>query len=249
MESNLSVTEYCFSAPVPGPLKFAFISDLHCCRNAPVLDKLSQLKPDAVLVGGDFIHSNIKFQEGFAFLRESAEKFPTFCSIGNHELRYQGDLHSAIRETGVTCLDNAFLDFQGVLLGGLTSALREQRIPNRFFLTQVPDLGFLHRYARTPGYKLLLCHHPEYYPRYIRPLPIDLMLAGHAHGGQIRFFNHALYAPGQGIFPRYTGGIHENRLIVGRGLGNTAFFPRINNDPEIVVIRLTPAEEASPSDG
>ena len=243
MAPVLTVSEYCFSTPIPDDLCFAFISDLHCCNNDPVLQKLSVLRPDAVLVGGDFIHSNIKYQEGFEFLRRSAENFPTYCSIGNHELRYQGDLHQVIRETGVTCLDNASAEFHGVLLGGLTSALREQRIPNRFFLTQVPDLGFLFRYARSPEYKLLLCHHPEYYPKYIRMLPIDLMIAGHAHGGQIRFFNRALYAPGQGIFPRYTAGIHENRLIVGRGLGNTAFFPRINNDPEIVLIRLKPSAQ------
>ena len=243
MGTQLAVSEYCFSAPIPEKLCFAFISDLHCCNNDPILEKLAEISPDAVLVGGDFIHSNIKYEEGFDFLRRSAACYPTFCSIGNHELRFQGDLHEAIRETGVTCLDNAFTDFHGVLLGGLTSALREQRIPNRFLLTQVPDLGFLYRFSRAPGYKLLLCHHPEYYPKYIRPLPIDLMLAGHAHGGQIRFFDHALYAPGQGIFPKYTGGIHENRMIVGRGLGNTAFFPRINNDPEIVLIRLAPSSE------
>ena len=240
MKPVLTVSDYYFEAAVPKALCFAFVSDLHCCDNNPVIDKLWEVEPDAVLVGGDFIHSNIKYEEGFAFLRRSAACFPTFCSIGNHELRYEGDLHAVIRETGVTCLDNQSVEFEGVQLGGLTSALREQQIPNRLFLTQVPDVVFLSQYSRLPGYKLLLCHHPEYYPKYIRQLPIDLTVSGHAHGGQIRFFDRAIYAPGQGILPKYTSGLYDGRLIVGRGLGNTAFFPRINDDPEILAIHLAP---------
>ena len=243
MKNVLTVSDYSFSVPVPRKLCFAFVSDLHCCDNDPVIAKLALLRPDAVLVGGDFIHSNLKYQEGFQFLERSAALFPTFCSIGNHELRFQGDLHGEIRSTGVTCLDNASTLFQGVQLGGLTSALREQQIPNRLFLTQVPDLAFLHRFSRLSGYKLLLCHHPEYYPKYIRSLPVDMILSGHAHGGQIRFFNRALYAPGQGIMPKYTSGLYDSRLIVGRGLGNTAFFPRINDDPEIITIHFNPIEQ------
>ena len=240
MNSLPTVSPYRFSAPVSRELCFAFVSDLHCCDNSPVLHRLCQLQPDAVLVGGDFIHNNLKYAQGFDFLRQSGERFPTFCSIGNHELRFQGDLHAEIRRTGVVCLDNTFTQFHGVQLGGLTSALREQHVPNRFFLTQLPNLAFLRQYSRLPGYKLLLCHHPEYYPKFIRSLPIDLTLAGHAHGGQIRFFDRALYAPGQGLMPKYTGGLYDGRLLVGRGLGNTAFFPRINNDPEILAIYLTP---------
>ena len=240
MKNALTVSEYCFPASISRELCFAFVSDLHCCDNGPVLRKLTELQPDAVLVGGDFIHNNLKYKEGFEFLQYSAALFPTFCSIGNHELRFRGDLHAEIRRAGVLCLDNTFTEFKGVQLGGLTSALREQRIPHRLFLTQVPNLAFLYQFSRLPGYKLLLCHHPEYYKKYIRSLPIDLTLSGHAHGGQIRVFNHALYAPGQGILPKYTSGLYDGRLLVGRGLGNTAFFPRINDDPEILAIRLKP---------
>lgn len=240
MKNILTVSEYRFSAPISHPLCLAFVSDLHCCENEPILEKLNTLQPDGVLVGGDFIHSNLLYQEGFDFLRLSAQQYPTFCSIGNHELRFQGDLLGEIRKTGCKCLNNTSVRFGGVQLGGLTSALREQRVPQRLFMTQVPDLGFLHHFAHRPGYKILLCHHPEYYPKYIRQLPVDLILSGHAHGGQIRFFNRGFYAPGQGILPKYTAGLHENRLLVGRGLGNTAHLPRIHNDPEIIALHLTP---------
>ena len=69
---------------------------------------------------------------------------------------------------------------------------------------------------------------------------IDLILAGHAHGGQIRLFGHGLYAYGQGLFPKYTKGIYDGKLIVSAGLANTSRFPRINNPPEIVFLTLKP---------
>ena len=73
----------------------------------------------------------------------------------------------------------------------------------------------------------------------IKPLPIDLTLSGHAHGGQWRFFGRGVFSPGQGLFPKYTSGMYDGgRFIVGRGLGNPIIIPRIFNSPEVLVIRL-----------
>lgn len=99
-----------------------------------------------------------------------------------------------------------------------------------------PDLDWLDGFERSPGYHILLCHHPEYYPNLLRDRSPDLILCGHAHGGQWRIAGHGLFAPGQGLFPRYTSGVYEDRLVVSRGLCNTAVFPRINNPTEIVYI-------------
>ena len=64
----------------------------------------------------------------------------------------------------------------------------------------------------------------------------DLILSGHAHGGQIRLFGRGLFAPGQGIFPKYTSGIHGS-MIISRGLSNTGgMIPRLFNRREIVYI-------------
>jgi predicted MPP superfamily phosphohydrolase len=86
----------------------------------------------------------------------------------------------------------------------------------------------------------LLSHHPEYYPKYIKELTIDLTLSGHAHGGQWCFFGRGVYAPGQGILPKYTHGMHDGKFIVSRGLSILNPIPRINNKPEIIVIQLEP---------
>ena len=71
----------------------------------------------------------------------------------------------------------------------------------------------------------------------------DLVLSGHAHGGQIRLFGHGLFAPGQGIFPKYTKGLYDGRLIVSTGLKpKEGLIPRINNKRQIVVIDIAPKE-------
>ena len=69
------------------------------------------------------------------------------------------------------------------------------------------------------------------------------MICGHTHGGQIRvpFLLNGLFAPGQGSFPEYAGGLYEMpdcTMIVSRGLGNSLFPLRINNRPELVIITL-----------
>jgi predicted MPP superfamily phosphohydrolase len=98
----------------------------------------------------------------------------------------------------------------------------------------------LDAFSSVEGFKLLLCHHPEYYPRYIRERDIDLTLSGHAHGGQWQIVGRGIFAPGQGLFPRYTGGVYEGRLVVSRGLTNTVSVPRFGNPTELVRIHLLP---------
>ena len=67
---------------------------------------------------------------------------------------------------------------------------------------------------------------------------MDLVVAGHAHGGQIRIGNQGLYAPGQGLFPRYTRGLADGRMIISAGAGNPAGAPRWGNPCEVLRITL-----------
>ena len=100
-----------------------------------------------------------------------------------------------------------------------------------------PDIGWLEEFERQPGYRILLCHHPEYYPRFLKGRDIDLILSGHAHGGQWRIGRQGIFAPSQGLFPRLTEGVHDGRLVISRGLANRTPVPRLNNPPEIVYIQ------------
>ena len=61
-------------------------------------------------------------------------------------------------------------------------------------------------------------------------------MSGHAHGGQWRIFGRGVYAPGQGIFPKYTSGVIDGRCVISRGLSNHTHVPRIFNPPELVMV-------------
>ena len=150
----------------------------------------------------------------------------------------------------------------GLVIGGLTSAMmtdcrnyrrrfgadapypHETRHTDRVFLRTEAD--WLDDFTAQEGYKILLSHHPEYWclrEPMLRKRKIDLVLSGHAHGGQIRLFGQGLYSPGQGLFPKYAGGIYRGPhgcMVVSRGTTNTApFVPRLFNPPEVVVIDVS----------
>ena len=90
---------------------------------------------------------------------------------------------------------------------------------------------------------MLLCHRPEYTADFRRS-GYDLVVSGHAHGGQWRLPGviNGLYAPGQGLLPKYAGGLYDlgkTKLVVSRGLRQD-YLPRVFNPPEVVLVRLLP---------
>lgn len=234
---SVSVKQYTLAADVATPLTFAFVTDLHDCPNEPVLQILRTHKSDAILVGGDFVHSASHCERGMEFLREAAKLRPTFCTLGNHEKKCRRSAATLAADSGAVVLDNAAWLFRDIYIGGLSSGFPEKQSDLR--PTPPPDAEWLEEFSRLDRYKLLICHHPEYYRQYIRPLPIDLTLSGHAHGGQWRIFGQGIFSPGQGLFPHYTSGIYGGRLIVSRGIGNAhRMIPRIGNPPEVIFITL-----------
>ena len=90
-------------------------------------------------------------------------------------------------------------------------------------------------------YCILLSHRPELFELYCKT-GINLVMTGHAHGGQIRLpFIGPLFSPSEGLFPKYAEGVHTNQIttmIVSRGLGQSQFPLRVNNSPELVFVTL-----------
>ncbi len=233
---HFQVSEYGLSAPIPEPLRLALVADLHNMDAAAVAQAVKDAKVDATLILGDLYESPPR-RSYYAFdqaiqLLESLSPLPIFYVMGNHDYRLPDEMRGALDRCGVTLLHDTVVPFRGLTLGGIASA--------EFVRGHVPNTEFLARFASCPGYKVLLCHHPEYYPRFIRDLDIDLTLSGHAHGGQWRFFGRGIYSPGQGLFPRYTGGVYENRLLVSRGLKISRPIPRLFNPRELAILTLTP---------
>ena len=91
-------------------------------------------------------------------------------------------------------------------------------------------------------FTLLLSHRPELFDVYVEE-NLDIVLTGHAHGGQFRLpLVGGLAAPNQGILPEYDAGLFRKgttNMIVSRGIGNSIIPIRFNNPPEIVVVKLT----------
>lgn len=112
-----------------------------------------------------------------------------------------------VRQSRVTLLDDADCLFRGIRIGGLSSQMEKK-----------PNLAFLDRFERKDGFRLLMCHQPEIWRDYVRGRDIDFTVCGHAHGGQIQIRGQGLYAPGQGLFPKLTHGLHDGgRMMVSRG--------------------------------
>ncbi len=233
-------------------LRLLLLTDLHNVRYDEIIRQSAELYPDIIAVVGDVTRGLKKYDRVEGFLAACAGIAPTFLSVGNHD---RVGVLRKLNNGSAVLLNDEYIDtvIKGVNLriGGLTapvfcySGKKEimqlecgcgEKISDR----RKPNTAWLNDFCNISSYKILLCHRPEYYPKYISQLPIELSLAGHAHGGQWRipFTQQGVFATGQGFFPRLTGGVFEERVVISRGLSNTAFFPRFFNPCEIVAVEI-----------
>ena len=238
MSSKISTTHYNIHRDEIQKTTFAFIADFHNSEVEPAMEILDECKVDAVLIGGDFVHNHDNYINGIDLLKQCSEKYPTFVEIGNHETKSNLDVISLVNESGATLLDNTYTEYRGMVIGGLTTGFGFDVKQSPFKKTPKPKLDWLEEFCGQKGYKILINHHPEYYPKYLIDKDIDLILSGHAHGGQWRLFGQGLIAPGQGLFPKYTSGFYDNKMIVSRGATKKNLIPRINNKPEVIIITI-----------
>lgn len=224
---------------VLAPLVIALIADLHGRSYHNIVDSLEKYYPDVIVIVGDVINYDTD-QYPLYFFKQCSLIASTFFALGNHERKITNKQINDVQSTGTVILDNAWVKFRDFFIGGMTSPfVTEWRETHKTaFHFALPVTSWLDKFEEQEGFKILLDHHPENYERITKKRDIDLILSGHAHGGQIRIFNHGLYAPHQGFFPKYTSGVYENRLVISRGLGNTKAIPRIGNPTELVYIRI-----------
>ena len=252
---QMVVTDYKIEVDVSKPLTIAVIADLHDGNWEAIYESVGFRKPDIIAIPGDLISTTLT-DNCISFLTACGSIAPTFYSMGNHETRLEAGDMVEIGKTGAVLLDDHAVKVGDITVGGLTSGYRFQReqfgqkySAGGYSLNPEPDLNWLKVFSELSGFKVLLCHHAEYYPRYIKQTDIDLTLAGHAHGGQIRLGSQGLFAPNQGFFPKWTAGVHEERLVISRGLANTAgWIPRLGNRPELVYATIgTPPDHSHKS--
>lgn len=230
------------------PLRLALVTDLHSCRygtdQQELLDAIARQAPDALLLGGDILDDHLPRAPGEQFVTQAAQRWPTFYVTGNHEYR-TGEIDGIKRfltQAGVTILSGDCVPFSAK---GQTIQLCGADDPEG--IGQAAMNAQLAQGAAAADREIctvLLAHRPELISLY-RAYPFDLILSGHAHGGQWRIpgLINGLLAPGQGLFPAYAGGRYEFTdctFIVSRGLAReTTRVPRLFNPPELVIIALT----------
>ena len=258
---------YYINAAVHKSVVLSVIADLHNADAHDVVASLRRHSPDFILVIGDILQARIgskniyehiphstqhlKYAENAVnFLGEAVKIAPVILSTGNHELYFDGDDASLLDKIGVIFLDNTFVKEQGIVFGGLSSPYwalagtgiaksKDEHAARWEVIYKNYDIDFLDEFENQDDYKILLCHHPEIYDKYLKDRAgINLILSGHTHGGQIRLFGRGLYAYGQGWFPKYTKGIYDGKLIISAGLANTSRVPRLFNPPEVVYVEL-----------
>ena len=269
MKGRLVVRHYEVNArEVSSPVRIALVTDLHSCYYGPMQEKLISAidaqSPDLVLLGGDIFDDRLGNANTELFLAGIAGRYPCYYVTGNHE--YYGkpgeyDIRmSILQKYGVTVLSNAC---KTIHVNGTAINLCGVDDPHSYMVKfdRVKDpQGYpnardekmnvfhqnLHRLsaqAQKPYVTVLLSHRPELFETYVSE-GFDLVLCGHAHGGQWRIPGvlNGLYAPHQGLFPPYAGGMYQKdntTMIVSRGLAReTVPVPRIFNPPELVVITL-----------
>lgn len=243
--------------------RFAVVSDLHARPYKKVLSALKKISPDAILLPGDIVeiaaaYMDKRNQNGLNFLEEAVKIAPCYYCYGNHEIFYShakfghsktpdkklGEEYiERIKSCGVKLINDEYSEICfkndgqneqcGVFVGGLVCGRDKDPVLNM----QKPDLKFLADYDKVEGFKILLCHYPHYYNEFLTDTSFDLILSGHAHGGQWRVFGRGVYAPHQGIFPKFTSGICDGRHIISRGAANNVKpIPRFFNPCEVLEI-------------
>ena len=238
--SKLIKTEYSMvSDRIARPLRLVLASDLHDGQRAAI-DGAAMLRedtPDLLCIVGDLYESPprnpFSLEHALSFLHGLPRGLPIVYCRGNHDESKHAEIDRALSDLGVIELDASSIELFGIRVGGLRSAL---------YRGGIPDLAFLDEFEKEDGFKLLLSHHPEYYPLYIRERRgIDLTLSGHAHGGQWKLLGLPIFAPGQGLFPKYVSGqLDGGRLCVGRGMHNSIKIPRIGVPTELVYLTIKP---------
>ena len=227
------VTTYTMPSPYPA-LAIALVADLHNTDPSQTLRLLEKEKPDLIVIAGDLYEGpprreRVEWEHAARLLKACGELAPTYYSQGNHDQTLCAEIEAAIKEAGVTLLTDRAVYAHGIHIGGLGSAYYQE--------DDTPNLAFAIDFSHREGYKLLICHHPEYYRRYLKDLPLDLILSGHNHGGQWRVFGRGVYVPGQGLFPPHTHGVIDGRLVVSCGVSNNVWVPRIGVPTELVMLR------------
>ena len=254
--NGLKVQHYVVEADsVQTPVRIALITDLHSCgygeNQRELVDAVNNQNPDIVLLSGDIFDDRIPDDNTKQFLQGVGKRYPCYYVTGNHEYwsgssafsEKMGILESCgIQRLSETC-ETIMIQGTAMNLCGVDDPDAAMIASDQSAVSFFEQISHVRKASGNGKYTILLSHRPEFFESYAAQ-GFDLVLCGHAHGGQFRIpgILNGLYAPNQGFFPKYAGGEYhkeQTTMIVSRCLARESTrLPRFYNPPELVMIHL-----------
>jgi predicted MPP superfamily phosphohydrolase len=249
---RLEVKEYIFTSPdLPAAFdgtRIVLVTDIHCGRFfsqdrvSDVVDRVHELDPDLIVLGGDFVFAQMENAEPcFAELARLQAPLGVFAVLGNHDHgEYDRDdrgpqrVLEAAEKADIPVLVN-----QAVWVEKAGDRIRVGGVDDHS--TGRPQLGPIVSGTETSDFVLLASHNPDFSER-IPAGTVDLVLSGHTHGGQVTLFGlWAFHVPSE-FGQKYRTGMVVNdttTVVVSNGVGTSTFLPiRILARPQIVVVTV-----------
>lgn len=233
--------------------KILQLSDFHnnCFykKNANLLERIKSINPDIIIITGDLFDRRRKNNSyGLSFAKQLIDlrAAPIYYITGNHEMKMSSlnSLMKSLEAMGIILLRNTtvLLNRQNeyITITGIDPNIKEmQRDKEMAVFDDI--IKKISMQKRQDSFNILLSHRPDMFEVYAKN-GFDLSFSGHAHGGQMRLpIIGGLYAPNQGVLPKYTAGEHrigDSVIIISRGLGNSLFPLRVFNRPEVITVTL-----------
>lgn len=258
--NKIVITNLKVKAKVNKSLRIAQISDLHSKEfgknNNTLYKVIIEQEPDIIVATGDLIDSNMKrINEIIEFCSRLNKRVPVYYILGNNEMRCSrvNEIVEKLKQKNINVLENEIskIKIKGNIINILGLAEKRvdkgemfySKVNSRYEIENVDSL--FRKLENLIGIKIVLSHYPENY-EYVGDYSyskynFDIMFSGHAHGGQFILPGlGGVFAPGQGLFPKYYKGIYgkKNKLVVSRGLGNSGFPLRLFNRPDLVIVDI-----------
>ncbi len=240
---KIDTTKYIIhTKKVDDEINICVLADLHCRRFGKNQERITKIiednHPDLIIIPGDLFDLDRDHSISFELI-EAIKEYPVYFTSGNHDnyLKEINELREQLRQMGVHVLEDTTELFQkgntSIEICGMSDHGRKPII----------EPSVLDEMYHTDNYRVLISHRPDYVDFY-NEIHCNLIISGHVHGGQWRipFVHKGLYAPQQGILPKYYEGIHRLKnkfFVISRGLASgNPYIPRLYNDPEVVFITL-----------
>jgi len=258
--NTIAIVHYNLKSPLlneQSNIKIVLVSDLHSGvygkDQSILIDKIKNSSPDLIVLAGDIFDDLVPMTGAKLFLSGIADIAPVYFVTGNHE-HWSSDLmtiHEVLLSYGVTILSdeytNIIINNNEIVLAGIEDPAGLGVSGRKLYEISEYDQNYImekmfRELDEISLYKILVAHRPEKIDLYTK-YSFNLVLSGHTHGGQVRipYMLNGLYAPNQGLFPKYGGGVytHGNLIhIISRGLSKKYKLPRVWNPPELVIITI-----------